>query len=69
MQSMKSLLVFASTLALPSVALAHPGHGGTAADTLTHYAIEPEHGLVLGLFSLGLAAAGALAYRARSPRA
>ncbi|MFV0446035.1 MAG: hypothetical protein ACK5Q5_20860 [Planctomycetaceae bacterium] len=37
------LVIVAALCALPSTVLAHPGHGETAPDSLTHYAFEPVH--------------------------
>lgn len=54
--SVAALLVFFST---GSTLWAHPGHGATAPETVTHYLIEPTHAWWLLLFA-AIVAAGVL---------
>lgn len=47
---------------------AHPGHGATEPDSVSHYVIEPIHGWwILGGFVL-LAVAVGIAFRAKATR-
>ena len=48
-------LVFAATMALPSVALAHPGH--------SHAGMSPNHHIVTGAIVLAIAAGAFFAAR------
>ncbi len=43
---MKTWLITLSML-VPSLALAHPGHGSTPPSSVAHYLVEPEHSVLL----------------------
>lgn len=51
-------LLASAAVSLPSLALAHPGHGGTDGHGLLHYLVEPVHASVL----LGLAFAAVVSF-------
>ncbi len=52
---------------VPSMALAHPGHGTTAPESWTHYLTEPVHVAVAAAIAVGAVALGT-AWRRTSRR-
>ena len=55
----RSVLAVASSLAIPALASAHPGHGLDPSGTTLLHALEPEHALPL----LAVVVASALVWR------
>lgn len=60
-RTLRSLFTLAATLA-PATAMAHPGHGSTDPESLSHYLTDPLHASVLGL-ALGLVIACSIGWR------
>ncbi len=49
-----AIATLATTLLVPAVAFAHPGHGTSDATSWVHYVVEPAHALWLVPVAAGL---------------